>query len=131
MEIQNETKPRIYYSSAANMIININKGRRVMEDNGVTKMVDQKLAEFTPQADGYGRLVTTDPEIIAKLDARMAAGYTDVFEAAEYNRRTTPVEIRLKMMETEHQRVIADNNRLLAMLKEQGKVPEKQGALSK
>ena len=106
---------KTYYSAAAGLIVNINVGRRIIEPGGTTAMVDQKLAEFQPIGDGFGRLVTSDPEVIEKMDAR-ALSKGDVFEGAEYLRRTTPAEVRLKMKEDEHARLLADHNRLLAQV---------------
>lgn len=124
-----QTQPRTFYSSIGGLIVNINNGHRITE-NGQSKVVGQKIAEFVPQGDGYGRLVTTDAEIIEKLDTRM--GVTgDVFDAAEYSRRTTPAEIRLKQVQDEHQRLVTEHNRLLAMLGEQGKLPPKEKQPSK
>lgn len=119
--MQPNTETKTFYSAAAGLVININIGRRVMEGS-TTKVVDQKVAEFTPMPDNFGRLVTSDPEVIAKLEARMAGGDTGIFDAVEYQRRTTPADIRLKMLQDEHARLVSDHNRLLAQI-EQGKIP--------
>lgn len=102
-----------FYSAAAGLIVQVNVGRRIIEEGGTTKMVDQKVAEFTPIGDGYGRLVTADPELIEKLTARMAT-VGDVFDGQEYVRRTTPAEMRLAMRDADYNRVLGDYNRLLA-----------------
>lgn len=112
-------EPRTFYSQAGNLIISINKGRRVTDENGVSKMVEQKVAEFTPQGDGFGKLITNDAEIIEKLTTRCGI-LGDVFEAAEYARRTTPAEILLQGAQAENKRLLDDHNRLLALLKEKG-----------
>jgi hypothetical protein len=114
---------KTFYSAAAGLILNINVGRRVIEEGGTTKMVDQKIAEFSPIGDGYGRLVTVDPEVIEKLSTRMAT-HGDVFDAAEYTRRTTPAEVQIKMLQEHNQRLVEDHNRLLAKLAEDGKLKE-------
>lgn len=123
-----ETKT--YYSTAAGLIVNINVGRRIIEEGGTTKMVDQKVAEFTPLGDKYGRLVTSDPEVIRIMDARMAS-LGDVFDGNEYTRRTTPAEVRNKMLErqnaelaAENKRILDDHNRLLAKLETDGRLPK-------
>lgn len=118
---QQTVQPRTFYSTAGALVISISVGQRVIDGAG-TKVVGQKVAEFSPMADGFGRLVTDDPEIIAKLDARMKIS-GDVFDSKEYGRRTTPADIQLKMSQDENKRLIADNNRLLAQLSDQGRVP--------
>lgn len=121
---------KTYYSTAAGLIVNINVGRRIIEEGGTTKMVDQKIAEFSPLGDKYGRLVTSDPEVIKAMDSRMAT-LGDVFDGNEYTRRTTPAEVRNKMLEgenarlaAENKRIVEDHNRLLTSLGEQGKLPK-------
>jgi hypothetical protein len=114
--------PVTFYSAAAGLIVNINNGRRIIEEGGTTRMVDQKIAEFVPIGDGFGRLVTADPEVIDKLTSRM--GTTgDVFNGAEYTRRTTPADVQLKMRDAEYARLLEDHNRLLAKLQEEGRLP--------
>lgn len=117
-----ENTTKIYYSSSAALVINISVGRRVIDAGGVSKIVDQKVAEFTPLGDGYGRLITDDPDVQKKLDALCLQPGSGVFDAAEYNRRTTPAEVRVKMLERENQRIIEEHNRLLAMLERDGKL---------
>jgi len=119
------TESHTFYSAAAGLIVNINLGRRIIEEGGTTKLVDQKIAEFSPIGDGYGRLVTTDPEVIAKLGAR-SADKGDVFDGAEYLRRTTPAEKRLETLQADHARLLEDHNRLLAKLADEGKIPAKK-----
>jgi hypothetical protein len=113
MAPQTSIESKTYYSAAAGLIVNINVGHRVIEPGGTTAMVDQKIAEFQPIGDGFGRLSTSDPEVMAKLDAR-ALAHGDVFDGVEYARRTTPAEVRLKMAESENARILNDYNRLLA-----------------
>ncbi len=123
---QSQPLPRTFYSAAGALIINISVGQRVI-DGGGTKVIGQKVAEFSPMADGFGRLVTDDVETITKLDARMKVS-GDVFDSKEYNRRTTPAEIQLQMSQDENKRLLADRNRLMAQLEEQGRLIQKQGA---
>ena len=113
MTTQSTTPNATFYSAAAGLIVNINIGHRVIDPGGTTSVVGQKVAEFTPIGDGFGKLVTNDPEIIEKMSARMAT-VGDVFDAAEYNRRTIPADVRLKDIEKEHARLLEDHNRLLA-----------------
>src|SRR5512146_2417702 len=116
---------KTYFSTSGALIVSISKGRRITDEGGVSKMVGQKVAEFTPMGDGYGRLITEDPEVIAVLDQRAAVPGADVFDATEYTRRTTPAEVRLRLMEQEHNRLVQEHNRLLAKLQAEGKL-EKQ-----
>jgi hypothetical protein len=120
------TELRTYYSRAANLIVNVSNGQRVMDEGGTSKIVGQKVAEFTPIGDGFGRLVTDDPETMQKIEARMGAG-GDVFNAAEYARRTTPVDVQNKMLADQlatANREIEDRNRLIAKLQADGKLAE-------
>lgn len=112
-----------FYSVAANFIVSMSPGKRVFE-GGQSKVVDSKVLEFQPQGDGYGKLTTSDPEEIQFLSTRMTT-VGDVFNGDEYTRRTTPAEIRLRMKETENQRLIEENNRLLRQLQSAGKLPSK------
>lgn len=121
--IAGSIEPKTFYSSAGALIVNINTGHRITEGNGISKVVGQKIAEFMPQNDGFGKLTSRDPEVIAMLEARIAAGAGDVFDEAEYQRRITPAEIQLAMMKDERDRLVTDRNRLLAQLAERGKAP--------
>jgi hypothetical protein len=124
--IQRTDAPEIYFSRSAALIVNVSKGRRISE-NGESKIVDQKVAEFSPLGDGFGRLITRDPEVIALLEKRILdqGQNSDVFKAAEYSRRTTPPEVRIKLLEEEHQRTLTENNRLLQQIR------DKEAAASK
>jgi hypothetical protein len=106
-----------YFSAAAGLIINVNKGTNVIGEGGVTRRVGEKVAEFTPIGDGFGRLVTTDPEVIDLMDKRMGT-HGDVFNAAEYNRRTTPIADQLANRETEFKALLESHNRLLSKVGE-------------
>ena len=109
-------------------MVNINVGTRVSE-GGQSRVIGQKVAEFSAMADGFGRLVTDDPEIIAKLDAR-SGPESDVFDGTEYQKRTTPVEVRNKILEEKISRLVTDNNRLMAKLEQDGRLsaPASKGA---
>jgi len=124
-EIATQVNPFVaFYSTAANMIIQARKGRRVFED-GESKVIDPLIIEFNPQRDGFGRFVTDDPESIEYLRKRMAT-LGDVVDTEEYNRRITPVEIRERMLKDENKRLIEDRNRLLEELEKAGKLrPQK------
>ena len=124
------TESRVFYSAHAALVININNGHRITEGNGVSRIVDQKVVEFMPMADGFGRLVTDDPEVIAKLSARCGA-QSDVFDAAEYNRRSTPMEVQVAMLQDQNARLLEDHNRLLASLAEKQAVNKPGAAPSK
>lgn len=104
---------RVYYSQSANLICWATEPRRVIED-GQSKVLDGKKVAFDSQGDGFGRLVTTDPEIIAYLDRRVAE-VRDVFGAQEYTRLNTPVDVQLAQKD----RQIEEQNRLLLSYQEQ------------
>lgn len=114
--MEEQTVTRTYYSAAAGLICWATPPQRVFEA-GETKVLDGKQVSFTPQADNFGRFVTTDPEIIKYLDWR-AKEVGDVFDGNEYTKRTTPPEVRAKQQE----RVIFEQNRLIADL--QGQIAE-------
>lgn len=117
---QKPVEPVTFFSSSSCLALNVSIGKVVPMD-GEFKRIGQKVAEFTPigAADSFGRLTTSDPEIIAFLRKRMNT-LGDVFDAQEYGRRTTPVEQRLAMSETEKDRVVTENNRLIELLKQNG-----------
>lgn len=120
---------RTYYSVHGSLIVSINNGRRITEaSSGLSRIVDQKVVEFTQMADGYGKLITSDPEVIAKMDARMEVLNSDVFDGTEYTRRTTPVELQIQQLQAENRRLrgeteraVIDQNRLLAKLNAESK----------
>lgn len=122
-EVQAPTQPQVFYSRSANLILHSNVGRQAMQDGHVVRL-DEKMIEFTATGDGFGRYVTTDPEEIAYLERQMIAG-GDVFDASEYNRRTTPPEVQLRIMQGEHERLLRDHNRLLAELQQQKRLPSR------
>ena len=128
MQVQNNTpvtpplaqpKPeqRTYYSPRGGLTITANPGSRIPSADGRVYLVGFKEIAFLPQADGWGRFTTSDPELIAFLDARMEK-QDDVFDAAAYTERTTPPQIRAQQAERELQRKITENNELLRRIVE-------------
>lgn len=114
---------KTYYSAAGSLIVNISVGQRILE-NGQSKVINQKVAEFNRQPDGYGKLDTSDPEIIDVLDRRMKE-QADVFDVVEYFRRVTPLEVQLREALADKARAIEETNRLAAKLKVEGKLVER------
>lgn len=103
---------RIFYSRAPHLNVTINNPVPMIS-NGVVTHVGGKVVEFIPLGDGWGWYVTASPEEIAVLDRnRMVVG-PDV-----YNDMTTPDKIKVQMEREEKQRLIVQNNSLLAQLKE-------------
>lgn len=114
---------RVFYAQSAGLTIQINPGKRILQSDGQTSdfRMGQKIITFSPIGDGWGQLVTEDPEVIAFLEK---AG-SDVVGPEAYNRATTPPEVRAQQLEAhsaELQRTIDSQNRLIEDLKKQGKL---------
>lgn len=112
---------RVFYAQSANLVVQVNVGKRVMQSDGqmVDHRLNQKIVQFSPIGDGWGQLVTDDPEVIAFLEKT-----GDVVGPESYNRATTPPEVRNQQLEAysaELQRTIDTQNRLIEDLKKQGK----------
>lgn len=130
------TAPVTFYSRSANLQVTVNPGRAMMQD-GNRIVVDYKSANFTDfgdklyRPDGQrttvGRLVTSDPEVIAKL-----AAHPLVMTAAQYNLEATPPDIRERLANDANVRLIAQNNELAALVEKlQKQVEEQNKAKSK
>ena len=109
---QEQQAVRTFYSKSAAFTCWATPSKRVFGDNGVTQVIDGKSVSFTPQADGFGRFVTDDPEVIAYLEKR-SAEVGDVFDGAEYQRRTTPLDVQV----AQQQRELTEQNRLIEDLR--------------
>jgi len=103
---------RTFYSKSAAFVCWATSPTRVFDDTGMSKVLDGKQINFTPQADGFGRFVTDDPEMIAYLDQRTKE-IGDVFDGGEYQRRTTPPDVRIAQQERE----LTESNRLIDELR--------------
>lgn len=108
-----EETVRTFYSKCGNLICYLEKPKRVIE-NGQATVLEGPRIEFSPQADGYGRFVTSDSLNIAFLEKR-ARETGDIFDGATYDRLTTPPEVRNAQLE----RQITANNSLIEQLKSQ------------
>lgn len=75
-----------------------------MGEGNVLVSVGYKFVLFTQQRDGFGRLATSDPEVKAHMRKR-----TDVFDTAEYERLSTPPEVRAKNLEASNRALIEEN----------------------
>ena len=109
---QDQQAVRTFYSSSAAFTCWATPPKRIFDDTGVSKVLDGKQINFTPQADGFGRFVTDDPDMIAYLDKRMTE-IGDIFDGAEYQRRTTPPDVRIAQQERE----LTESNRLIEELR--------------
>lgn len=120
---------KTYYSSAAALVERVTVGEHIPGDH--TNRLGEKLAEFSPigarnAETKFGMLVTDDPDKIAHLDAAIASGRDDIFDEAEYHRRTIPPEQRAKSAEqavADLQRTITAQNALIAKLQAEGRLP--------
>ncbi len=125
---------KTYYSESAGLAITINPGD-VKNMEGVLKRVGDKYVRFAPLGRKFkrtnpstgrqetfdiGMLTTSDPEVIESLDRRMAE-VGDIFDAAEFERRVTPVEIQMANLQRELTRTQGE---LQEVLRSQGKLPK-------
>lgn len=118
-----ETKT--FYSPAAGLTISPPgmKGK-FMNIDGEQKRAGETIIQFVPMGGHringvkggkeYGYYTTADPAEIAYLERR-ALELGDVFGPEEYNKQTTPPQIRAEQAS----RVIEDQNRLIADLQAQ------------
>jgi hypothetical protein len=112
-ETQTQTEPVVFYSRSGHFILQVKKPRRIMQDGQAT-LVDEKIIEFSPQGDGYGRFVTNDPEVISALEKN-----PNVLTPQRYQEETTPPEVRFQMERDEKTRLLTSNNDLLELLHKQ------------
>lgn len=110
---------RTFYSEARGLVITIEPPQRIIED-GMSKVIGGRTVHFTPLGqDKFGYLTTDDLKVIEALEK-----CPDVFDEAEFNRRSVPAEKRVEDLE----RKIEVQNRLLAQLQNQ-KQSAKQATL--
>jgi len=109
---------KTYYSESAGLNVPVGKLRRIMQDGQATLIEPQRIQFSRIGADHFGSFVTDDPEIIAALDERVAK-IGDIFGPEEYQKRTTDPKMRADLLEAENHRLLAEHNRLLAMLQKQ------------
>lgn len=109
------TAQRVFYSKASHLTIQINPGVQQVQNGMVAPdRAGQKFASFGPISDGYGQLITSDPEVIAHLEQ-----HPDVFGPEEYTKRTTPKDQQIEDLT----RRLEQSNRLLERLQAEGKLP--------
>lgn len=106
---------KTFYSKNAGLILSVSKGQRVVVDGEYTR-VDEKLAEFQPQANHFGYLTTNDPELIRFLEKRILKE-KDVMTPAQYNDAIMRPEDKIQQL-NDRTRQLEDENRLLKMLAE-------------
>lgn len=84
--------------------------------DGQTTKIEPRYIEFARIGqDKFFMFTTNEPEVQAVLDKRIVE-VGDIFGPEEYNRQAVPAEMRAKQATEENSRLIAENNRLMAML---------------
>jgi hypothetical protein len=127
---------QVFYSKSANLNIQVKKPRAIMQD-GNRILVDEKTAQFRETGESFldeegrrfsvGVCTTDDPEIVACLSQHPL-----VMSPQEYNRVMTPPEKREQIAIDERNRLIEQNNELLALVEKlQTQVSEKGSAKAK
>lgn len=113
---------KTFYSRSQGLAIHINKGERVMVQ-GELERIGEKLIEFMPLGAGeYGSLITDDPEVIAKLEARAAVPNSDVMTAQQFNEQLVPDREKveaLRDVNDQQSRQLEEQNRIIQDLKRQ------------
>lgn len=106
-----------YFSAAQNMYVNINPGKRVLEEGNVAR-IGEKGAQFLPNGSGYGQLITDDPEVIEWMEKHIKDGNNDIFTQQEYNKRLMTPGQTIESLE----RKVTEQNALIAKLQAEGKL---------
>jgi hypothetical protein len=124
---------KVFYSKSANLNVQVQAPMpRVDNITGQRVLEGGKMAQFQETGESYvedgtgkrcsiGYYRTDDPEVIERL-----SNHPLVLRDGEYNRVMTPPEIREKIASQENQRLISQNNELLARLQKlEGQKPAK------
>lgn len=100
---------KTYFSRSTHLAIGAVKGKQIMNEGQLSR-IGEKIIQFSPRGveDKWGAFSTDDPELIAILESRCDSE-RDVLRVEEYNRQSTPPEIRVEQLE----RQLAESNRLL------------------
>lgn len=122
---QNGPGSRTFYSKSGSLTFWAGKPTRIFEE-GVSKVLDPPQIQFSRLADGFGVFTTDDPVLIEALEKR-AREAGDVFDGGEYQKRTTPADVRIEQQERE----IEEQNRLITSLRAQVAQREQQQRASK
>lgn len=114
-----KVEPQTYYSRSRGLMICAVHGEMTQSD-GETKRQGEKHVQFAPAGveSDFGVFRTSDPELIEFLDNRIVETH-DIFGPEEYNKLIVPADVRNAMLE----RQLTDANRLIGILKAQGKGP--------
>lgn len=108
--------PAKTYYSKVGLSMPVTKLQYLTVDGQTTK-IEPRYIEFARIGqDKFFMFTTAEPEVQAVLDKRMEMPDSDVFGPEEYNRLAVPAEMRAKQATEENQRLLQENNRLLAML---------------
>lgn len=105
-----------FYSQSQGLCLTVSHGA-LKEIAGQTVRIGEKWAQFQP-APGPGKFgvcVTEDPDIILFLEKRAAQNPEEIFDEAEYKKRSVPAETRAK----ESARQLEEANKLIAQLQAQ------------
>lgn len=92
----------VFFSKSGNLTFYASRPTRVLE-NGMSQVLEGKMIEFRPHGDRWGRLSTSDPEIVRAIEARRAEFRRNIMEpdvltAAEYNDAVTTPEKKMEML---------------------------------
>lgn len=118
---------QVFYSRTAGLAFQPPelKGKIIDTPSGKAR-VDEKIVQFTPMGNtAWGMCSTSDPEIIAVLDKRrIETG--DVMNQAEYLEASMSPDQKIAALKRE----VTSANRLLDILKQQGKITKDTGTLT-
>ena len=115
-----EQQTQSFYTEAPNLTIVCTKPKRMIQDGMATVVPGDEIAFTQMGQEKFGVFHTNDPDRIAFLQKRMLE-VGDVFDVAEYNRRSVPPDKRAKMAEEQVQSQTLEINRLRAMLEARNK----------
>ena len=108
--------PAKTYYSKVGLSMPVTKLQYLTVDGQTTKIEPVYVDFARIGQDKFFMLTTDNPEYQAVIEKRMAIDGSDIFGPEEYNRLAVPAEMRAKQATEENQRLLTENNRLLAML---------------
>lgn len=120
-----EEQERIYYTNSPGLTLWVGKPRREQVD-GEIKTIEPELIQAVPQGrSNWGMLRAVGEKQIAFLeDRRRNSNCKDIFTPEEYNKLSLPEDVRIAQAESESDRLLKENNRLLALLQKQGELKQ-------
>jgi hypothetical protein len=112
------TEEVAYYSKSTNLCIQVNPGKEV-RDGDTMRRVGQKHIQFAPYGGAryakWGVARTSDPEVIAFLNKRMAQPNSDIFDYNKFMLLSANPNVTIQ----DQQRTIGQQNKLIAQLQQQ------------